>query len=78
MGGPHPCRQTFAADVTEGKNYAGVCFLYGEEVTGHMANGENLTGDLEVVIPDQTRGAETPRHLRSFDELAMQVGVVLL
>ena len=78
ISGPHSGCQTFAADVTQGKDYAAARLLDGEKVTGHMANGESFTGNLEVVVPDQARRAEAPVYLRSFDNRRVQVGVILL
>jgi hypothetical protein len=78
MRGPHPGCQTFAADVAQGKDYAAARFLYREKVTGQVANGKNFAGNLEVAVPDQTRGAQAPVHLRSFEECGVQIGVILL
>src|SRR5947208_12249445 len=78
MRGPHPGSQTFAADVTQGNDYAAVRLLYGEKVTGQVANGENFAGNIDVAVPDQTRSAQAPVHLRSFEECGVQIGVILL
>jgi hypothetical protein len=43
-----------------------------------MANRESFTGYLEVAVLDQARGAKTPVNLRGFNQLGMQLGVVLL
>ena len=78
MRGPHPGCQTLAADVTQGKDYAAARLLYGEKVTGQVANGENFAGNFEVAVPDQTGSAQTAVHLRSFEECGVQIGVILL
>ena len=78
ISGPHPCRQTLAADVTQGEDDAAACLLQGEKVTGQVANGKDLAGNVEVAVPHQTRGAQAPVHLRSFEECGVKIGVILL
>ena len=67
-----------ATDVTQREEYAAARLLYGEKVAGQVANGENFAGNLEVVTPNQTRGAQAPVRLRSFKERGVQIGVILL
>jgi len=43
-----------------------------------MPNGKSLAGNLEVLVTDQSRSTETPVHLSGFDELGVQLSVVLL
>src|SRR5215475_5420548 len=78
MSGPHTGGQTMATDVTQREEYAAARLLYGEKVAGQVANGENFAGNLEVVTPNQTRGAQAPVRLRSFKECGVQIGVILL
>lgn len=78
MRGPHPSRQAFATDVTQRKNYSAARLLDREKVTGQMANGENFAGNPEVASTDQTRGAQTPVHLRSLEDRSVQISSILL
>src|SRR6266850_4629000 len=76
--GPHPGRQTFAADVTQRQNYAGARRLHREKVAGKMANREDFAGDLEVTVTNQTRSTQPPVNLRGFENCRMQISVILL
>src|SRR6266498_644306 len=78
MSDPHASSQTFAADVSEGKDDATVNLFSGDKITWHMANGESFAGNLKIAIPHQARSAQTPMHLRGFDERCMQFGVIFL
>src|SRR6267378_2217685 len=44
MSDPHPCSQTFAADVSQSKDDTTVNLVSGDKVTRHVANGENFAG----------------------------------
>ena len=78
MRRPHSGRQTFAADVTQREDDAVVRFFHGEEITGQVAHGENLAGDFEVSVTNQTRRAQTTVHLRRFENRGVQFSVILL
>src|SRR5262245_4922412 len=78
MSGPHAGGQTMATDVTQREEYAAARLLYGEKVSGQVANCENFAGNLEVVTPNKTRDAQAPVRLRSFKEAGSKIGVVLL
>src|SRR5687768_11853803 len=78
MRGPHPGRQTFATDITQRKYYAVALLFNCEKVTGQVANGKNLAGNFKVSETNVTRGAQTPVHLRSLENLCMQFSVILL
>src|SRR5262245_8552811 len=78
MRGPHPGCQAFAADVTQGKDYAGAYLLCSEKVARQVTNGKNLAGNLEIAMPDQAWGAETPVYQCSFEECGVQIGVIFL
>src|SRR5262245_56945070 len=62
MRSPHPSCRTLAADITQGKDYAPAGLLRSEKVAWQVARGENLAGNLELAVPDQTWGAQTPVH----------------
>ena len=76
--GPHAGRQAFAADVAKGDDHGAACLLDGEEITGQVANGEYLAGNLDVPVPHETRSAQAPMHLRSFEHGAVEIRVILL
>src|SRR5262245_66243083 len=77
MSGPHTGSQTMDTDVTQREEYVTDRLLYGEKVAGQVANGENFAGNLEVVTPNQTRGAQAPVRLGGFEERGVQIGVIL-
>ena len=71
--GPHARRQPFPADVAQRQNQPAARLLDGKEVTRQIADGKDLTGNLEVTAPHQARGAEAsdalaqPRRVRCGD-----------
>src|SRR5437763_13696672 len=78
MRGPHSRRQAFAADVTDREDDAVVRFFHGEEITGQVAHGENLAGDFEISVTNQTRRAQTTVYLCRFENRGVQFSVILL
>ena len=78
MCNPHSSRESFAADVTQSQHQAFAGFLNAEKISRQVAHSEDLTRNIDIAAPHNTRRAQTSMHLRGFEDRSVQLRVILL
>ena len=73
-----PAASPFPADVAERQNQTAARLLDGKEITRQVADGKDLTRNLEVTAPHQAGGAEASVHLRSLEECGVKIAILFL
>src|SRR5688500_19653423 len=78
MRHPHPCRESFATDVTKREDQTAVGFFNCEEITRQMTNGEDLARNVERTVMNQTRCTQAPAYFRGLEDRGVQIRVIFL
>src|SRR5688500_12640408 len=78
MRHPHPCRESFATDVTKREDQTAVGFFNCEEITRQMTNGEDLARNVERTVMNQTRCTQAPVYFRCLEDRGVQIRVIFL
>src|SRR5580765_473497 len=71
--GPHSRSQPFTADVAEREDYAVFGLPDRKEISRQMTHREDLAGDLNVAVTQQTGRAQPAVYLRGFKDRAVQL-----